>query len=754
MKTFACVLLIIILAGMRVAAQSNFYDLNTIQSIEITFTQPNWDYMLDTSKAGLDGYIMASKVKINGNEFNNVGVKYKGNSSYEPYQIKNPFHIELDTYTDQDYQGYTDIKLSNGYRDPSFLREVLSYKIARDYMHAPKSNFANVYVNDQLLGLYSNTESVGKKFVKAHFGSKSNTFIKCNPIIVTEPGMVDIPNLVYLGADSSLYFNSYELESDYGWSDLIDLCDTLNNHTSEIEKIINVNEVLWMLAFDNLLVNLDSYIGLFSQNYYLYKDDNKLFRPVTWDLNESFGSFSGTGTSNLNSTTSRIQMTHLLHINDNNWPLVKKLLSIPTYKRMYLAHMRTILTEHFLNNSYSTAAMTLQNLIKTSVEADGNKFYTYSEFLQNLAIDVTAGPGTAPGLIKLMDGRKAWLGSLSDFTSTQPLVSDLTVSNSQPSIGSFINITARITNSEAAGAFLSYRNEGNYPFVRIQMIDDGLHGDGESNDRIFGSTITISSGKTLFYIYAENNQAGIFSPQRAEMDTYEIITKPLEDKDLVINEFLASNVSTVTDQNGEYDDWIELYNNSDGVISLNNIYLSDSYSDLYKWKFPDNVTIPAGGFIIVWADDNNSQTGLHANFKLSASGEQIILSHGSLGIMDSYSFGSQIQDISMQRCPDGSGDFVSAIPTHNNLNCIPTMVDYRIIPAELTVFPNPFSGALYLDFCEETIETIRIINVMGKTVFQKNGYNTSVLELHLEQLPKGFYMIIINDSISRKILRE
>ena len=742
------------LVSKRIDAQSNFYDLNTIQLIEITFTQPNWDYMLDTSKAGSDGYIMASKVKINGDEFNNVGVKYKGNSSYSPSQVKNPFHIELDTYSDQDYQGYTDIKLSNAYRDPSFLREVLSYKIARDYMHAPKSNFANVYVNNQLLGLYSNTESVGKKFVKAHFGSKSNTFIKCNPILETEPGMVDIPNLVYLGADSSLYLNSYELESDYGWSDLINLCDTLNNHTAEIEKVINVNEVLWMLAFDNLLVNLDSYIGLFSQNYYLYKDNHKLFRPVIWDLNESFGTFSETGTGILNSTNSRIQMTHLLHINDNNWPLVKNLLTIPAYKRMYLAHMRTILTEHFVSNNYSSVAMTLQNLIKTSVEADRNKFYTYSEFLQNLASDVTSGPGTAPGLIRLMDGRKAWLGSLSDFTATQPLVSDIKVSNSQPSIGSVINITARITNSDAAGAFLSYRNEGNYPFVRIQMKDDGLHGDGESNDRIFGSTITISSGKTLFYIYAENSQAGIFSPQRADIDTYEIITKPLEDKDLVINEFLASNVSTVADQNGEYDDWIELYNNSGGVIALNNIYLSDSYSDLYKWKFPDNVTIQPGGFLIVWADDNNSQTGLHSNFKLSASGEQIVLTHGSLGIMDSYSFGLQIQDISMQRCPDGYGDFVSALPTYNNLNCIPTPVDYRIDPVDLMVFPNPFSTTLYLDFCDETIKTIRIINIKGETVFQKNGYNASEIELHPEQLPKGFYMIIINDSISRKILKE
>ena len=111
-------------------AQS-FYDINTIQTISITFSQSNWDYMLDTAKAGSDGYIMAQSVNVNGTIYDSVGVKYKGNSTYNPSYVKNPFHIELDTYKEQDYEGYKDIKLSNVAKDPSFLREVLSYSILR-----------------------------------------------------------------------------------------------------------------------------------------------------------------------------------------------------------------------------------------------------------------------------------------------------------------------------------------------------------------------------------------------------------------------------------------------------------------------------------------------------------------------------------------------------------------------------------------------------------------------------------------------
>ena len=69
------------------------YDSATITLIEIDFSQSNWDYILDTAKAGSEGYIMAPTVTINGVSFDSVGVKYKGNSTYQPNQSKNPWHI-------------------------------------------------------------------------------------------------------------------------------------------------------------------------------------------------------------------------------------------------------------------------------------------------------------------------------------------------------------------------------------------------------------------------------------------------------------------------------------------------------------------------------------------------------------------------------------------------------------------------------------------------------------------------------------
>ncbi len=754
MKKIYLLSLIAFLYSYRVSAQNSFYDVNTIQLIEITFSQTNWDYMLDTATAGSEGFIMASKIKINGVEYDSVGVKYKGNSTYNVNQVKNPFHIELDTYKNQDYQGFTDIKLSNAFKDPSFLHEVLSYKIIRNYMPAPQSNFANVYVNNQLIGLYSNSESVGKRFVDSHFGSKTHTFFKCNPISGAGPGSNEYPNLVYLGSDSSLYFSRYELQSDHGWNDLVHFCDTLASHTDAIEKTLNVNQALWMLAFDNVLVNLDSYLGAFSQNYYLYKDDYNRIQPVVWDLNESFGTFSQTGTLNLNSTVSKQQMTHLLHTTDDGWPLVKKLLSVPMYKRMYLAHMKTILSENIATNSYYTDGLAMQNLIKNSVNADTHKFYTYANFISNLTTDVNLGNGIAPGITNLMNGRNTYLSALSDFTAGQPGISAIHVSNSQPFMGNTVFITATVTNTLSSSVFLYYRNIGYTPFSQILMADDGLHGDGAAGDGVYGATLTINSGKTEYYLYAENSQAGVFSPVRADMEYYTLLTQASGNGKLVINEFLASNASVVPDQNGQYDDWVEIYNHSSETVSLANTYLSDSYNNLHKYKFPSDTSILPNSYLIVWADGDTLQAGLHAGFKLSASGEKVALSSIADGIIDSITFGPQTTDISMQRCPNDTGGFVFAVPTFAASNNCPNSIAEDPNALSLYVFPNPFVDVIRINPGNETVKTIRVVNLMGQTLHFKEGNFINDFDLNLELLPKGLYIIIFNNVISRRIIKN
>ncbi|MBX2816713.1 MAG: CotH kinase family protein, partial [Saprospiraceae bacterium] len=657
----------------------DFYALETVQTIEVTFSESNWDQLMDNAYASESGYILAQSVTINGSTFDSVGVKYKGNSSYNPNQVKNPWHIELDTYKDHEYDGYTDIKLANGAKDPSMIRDVLAYQIIRQYMDAPLANFANLYVNGELIGLYANTESVSKKFMQSRFGSKDNARIKCSPPDGAGPQSNDFPNLVYLGPDSTAYVDAYEVQSDYGWQELINLCDTLANHEDDIERILDVNRTLWMLAFDNVIVNLDSYIGAFSQNYYLYRSMHGQFLPVIWDLNESFGVFSQTGTRNLNNTVSKQQMSHLLHENDTDFPLVQKLLANPTYKRIYLAHMKTILLENFNNGTYYEKGLALQNTIGNAVLADNNKLYSYDNFINNLTNDIAGGGGgrpggggggnSAPGIRNLMDARSSYLLGLTDFSAIDPTISDVTTSNHRPQINEQIFISASI--SDANHAYLGFRDaENTAPFSKLEMHDDGAHGDGAANDGIYGVELDIKDFRTEYYIYAENDAIGMFSPRRAEFEFYTLqaISNPSTDS-IVINEFMASNDSTIADQDGEYEDWIELYNASTQRVDLGGFYLTDDPSEPTQWSFPQETFIEPDSYLIIWADEDDDQEGLHANFKLSASGEAILLLNpADTTVVDSITYSDQTTDISFARVPNGIGDFIPTAATFNANN--------------------------------------------------------------------------------------
>lgn len=738
---------------VNIGISQTLYDINTIQTIEINFTQTNWDYMLDTATAGYESDIMANWVKINGVQYDSVGVRYKGNSTYNANQVKNPFHITLDAFKNQDYQGYTDIKLSNVAKDPSFVREVLSYKILRKYMHASLSNYANVYVNGSLIGLYVNSESVSKSFVNNHFYSNDNAFFKCNPPAGAGPGSTAKPNLVNLGTDSTSYYDAYEMKSDYGWEDLIALTDSIANNINNVEKILDVDRALWMIAFDNVFVNLDSYIGGFAQNYYLYKDNNGRFNSIVWDLNESFGTFSQTGTLNLSTTTSKQQMTHLLHINDAAWPLIKQLLAVPKYKRMYIAHMRTILSENFANGSYYTDAQALQTLISSSVTADVNKFYTFSQFTNNLTTDVTSGMTNAPGLTNLMNARNAWLNTQTEFIATYPTISTILASNASPAINSTVTITATVTNTNTTGVYLGYRYSVETAFKRIQMYDDGSHNDGAAGDNVYGVDVPVNASYMHYYIYAENNNAGLFSPERAEFEYYSLFaTIPMINSgEVAINELLASNAFFGADQDGEHDDWIELYNNTSNYISLKNAYLSDVSLTPLKWMFPDNATIAPNSYLIVWADSDTTQAGLHANFKLSATGEQVVLSYANGTIIDNVTFGVQATDVSYQRCPNGIGSFISSTPTYNSVNCV-VGVEENEQPGSITLYPNPANTIVQI-VSDELFKSVEVFDIVSKRITFYND-KTNSLTIDVSNYSNGIYFIKIDGKTVQKIIVE
>ena len=130
-----------------------------------------------------------------------------------------------------------------------------------------------------------------------------------------------------------------------------------------------------------------------------------------------------------------------------------------------------------------------------------------------------------------------------------------------------------------------------------------------------------------------------------------------ESDGLVINEFLARNNACCTDENGEYDDWVEIYNGTDAPINIGGMYFSDRRDDPDPYLIPNTdvsiTTIPVEEFLILWCDGQPEQGLLHLDLKLSGEGESVVLiDNDGITILDFYTFDTQTPDVSMGRSED------------------------------------------------------------------------------------------------------
>ncbi len=750
MNSIKLIIFYCFLSFVPVAAfsQNGFYDITHVREIRLYFKEGNWDHILDSlhEYVGEDGRLTGD-VLIDGKMLHNIGVRYKGYSSFDPDAVKSPFNIDLEyNFNNQNIQGYTKLKLSNVIQDPSFVREVLSYEIARKYVPASNASFANVYVNDTLMGLYTNVEAVDKLFMDRRFGHKDNTFFKGAPENLIIPNGQNA-NLAYHGSDTTSYKPYYKLESDdseTSWADLLRFIDILNNDIAHIDTILNVDRTLWMHALNYALVNLDSYIG-YCQNYYLYMDDFGRFNPIVWDFNMSFGSFKETdgisappgGLSILKrKTLDPLKMLTSTPMSPR--PLIVNLLQDTTLKKMFLAHLRTIINENFKNDLYLARAQEMQAMIDSFVQNDTNKFYPYVQFHQNLDTTVGSGNDVFPGLRDFMEARISYLDSFPGIAGA-PEISGIRHAPVYPEYDNTLWITAKVTGTNEV--LLGYRYITDGIFKQVPMVDDGNHHDSIAGDGVYGACITVIGTVIQYYIYAQNDSAGVFSPERAEYEFYCIQPK-WRQGDMAINELMPVNNTTATDQDNEYDGWIELYNATAESRNVKDIYLSDDSLLMHKWQFPDT-TVSGRGFVIVWADNDVAQSGLHAGFTLNDEGGYLYVSDADYNLIDKVYYGEQITDKTYGRYPNGYGPFVYMQPSFvkNNYPGSSPVMDFLL-------YPNPAAGNIYIEMCcDDDITGYKIYDSKGQQVFSKDidesaSPDSAIKKIDITGFKIGLYVFV------------
>lgn len=405
------------------------FNKNKVTTVDIEIAEEDWADMLENASAE---ELKQADITVNGKKVENVAIRTKGNlslrsvvnSDSDRYSLK----IDFDYYDDtQSLYGLKKLNLNNNYSDSTLMREYISYELMEQMgLPTPAHSYMYVTVNGEERGLFLGVEAVDETFLANNYGSNDGFLFK--------PDGTG-SDLKYISDDIEDY-TGIGLKTNEGTinqSKLVEMLDAINNG-GDIEKYIDVDEMLRYFAVNTALVNLDSYQGNMKHNYYLY-EQNGVFSIIPWDYNMSFGGFGagggriagGNGENQADVTTNMekpvaqnngqpdqsgdggmqqqrgggvdmgMGMSGNL-INDSainfsvttpvsgttleERPLLKALLSNDEYRDKYEGYLEELATTYLTEEYVQSITKKLAVLLTTYVEADPTKFSTTEQFLE------------------------------------------------------------------------------------------------------------------------------------------------------------------------------------------------------------------------------------------------------------------------------------------------------------------------------------------------------------------------------------
>lgn len=405
------------------------FNSNKVTTVDIEIAEEDWADMLENASAE---ELKQADITVNGKKVENVAIRTKGNlslrsvvnSDSDRYSLK----IDFDYYDDtQSLYGLKKLNLNNNYSDSTLMREYISYELMEQMgLSTPAHSYMYVTVNGEERGLFLGVEAVDETFLANNYGSNDGFLFK--------PDGTG-SDLKYISDDIEDYtgIGLKTNEGNINQSKLVEMLDAINNG-GDIEKYIDVDEMLRYFAVNTALVNLDSYQGNMKHNYYLY-EQNGVFSIIPWDYNMSFGGFGagggriagGNGENQADVTTNMekpvaqnngqpdqtgdggmqqqrgggvdmgMGMSGNL-INDSainfsvttpvsgttleERPLLKALLSNDEYRDKYEGYLEELATTYLTEEYVQSITKKLAVLLTTYVEADPTKFSTTEQFLE------------------------------------------------------------------------------------------------------------------------------------------------------------------------------------------------------------------------------------------------------------------------------------------------------------------------------------------------------------------------------------
>lgn len=674
------------------------YDRSVVRDIRFTFEQTDWLAHLQANGCsrggpGLPGGGGGTTAKdvpvtmeVDGQRLEQVGIRCKGNSSLGISGPKKPFNITTDAFVPgQDLWGFDVMNLNNNWNDPSMLRDAIGLTLLGDYTPISRFTFARVSINGTMIGLYSLVEQINGEWADHWYGDKGLIIRGDSPVRIT----FDSSTLNWKGEDLAPYKQGYEVKGqlagqDEGYIQLRELTRALDAPTSAggladadlaagIQEKLNVDLALWHVAASNLLAHFDSYyVG---KNFYLFAPDrDPRFDIIIWDLGLSFGTF-GLRTGGMGGPggggTPAAQADPFAQADAANRPLIRRLLAVPQFRADYLAHYRSLLHERFTEDWVLEVGQSYQDLIRAAAQEEATAqgrisgSFTFEQFLANLRdpIGGTGGGGrpgglSAPGILALVKDRRAFLLARPDMQLPDLGLAQRELSPAAPKSGEAVALRLGFSGSDAAkvqALELRYRVQGG-PEQRLAgaRASDGwtasLPGQRGGRQVTWYLRVALSDDRVRFFPSANLTQPFAYTVEGVDLPE-------AFGGDAVLNELMAENASTVADETGAFEDWVELYNRGTAPVDLSGLHLSDDPLDPWAFALPARSLAP-GEHLLVWLDGDPQEGPLHAPFRLDRKGESLLLSSRQ-AVLDRVDFGPLDADQSLGRRRSGADEWLN-----------------------------------------------------------------------------------------------
>ena len=359
-------------------------------------------------------------VFFDGFAMSNCGIRTKGNTSNQWIDgNKKPFKLAFDAFVEQTFDGIKKVNLNNFNNDPSLLKEATVFKLMRDAgLLAPRTAYAELYVNNEYWGVYLLIENIDKTFLRMKFGGGANNdgnLYKTNLKGSSFPAFLKkYENDSITIAQSGLKLTTNEDLNN--WGGYLSFVDFLNTSTDEefiqgFESRFDVHNYLKQLAIEKLVRANDTY-WRGGNNFYLYEHPNGKMYWIPWDVNETFVSIKYLEWSGF--IDGYLIQTNKLE----DLPLVRRILAVPKWKNEYLETVCEISKSLYDVDLIGSKMVMWHTLVDEAYLNDPHKFNDYEEFKKSLTEDyddhlsIANSPYrikfTYPGLFPFIVSQREW----------------------------------------------------------------------------------------------------------------------------------------------------------------------------------------------------------------------------------------------------------------------------------------------------------------------------------------------------------